>query len=336
MARTPSTSTILPEPGSRAGRVLATGALAASILAARAAHAEPSPLPPEVGWNGGDVETGRTVAMGGASRALGPDISGLHLNPASMAASRVYHLAALAQIWPEARRQTYGAAAVDSVTSRVAGGLSGSYTQQDPDGLKRKATDVRLALAFPASDKLFIGATGKYLKLRQDGLGPLGSSYASGGHKNDTIVSGFTFDAGITAHPTNMLWIGLVGTNLTNAGDGFRPLGLGGGIGVATSDFTIEGDVAADFTTFDKTKLKYMGGAELLAADRFPIRAGYRYEEGLKSHALSGGVGYLDQSWGIELSVRRVVSPFDSTTVVIGLQYFLESSGLTRGVGDGD
>ena len=312
------------------------GALAgvAALLSATSARGEKSALAPEVGWDGNEQTTARSAALGGAVRGIGPDITGLFANPANIAATRVYHLGAIAAIWPEANRQTYGAAAVDSVTSKMAGGLAGTYTIQDPEGLKRKATDIRLALAFPVSDKLFFGATGKYLKLRQDGLGPFGKSYASGGLPSDSIISGFTFDAGVMARPTEMLSIGLLGTNLTNAGNGFRPLGFGGGVGVGTRDFSVEGDVAADFTTYEKTKLKYMAGLELLAADRFPLRGGYRYDDGQKTHAVSGGVGYLDQQFAIEASVRRTVSGAASTTIIIGLSYFLESSGITRSVGD--
>lgn len=317
-------------------RLAGFSAALAVALFSGAARADRSSLPPEAGWDGGDQTTARSAALGGAVRGIGPDITGLFANPANMAATRVYHLGAIAAIWPEANRQTYGAAAVDSVTSRVAGGLGGTYTIQDPEGLKRKATDIRLALAFPVSEKLFFGATGKYLKLRQDGLGPFGKSYASGGLPSDSIVSGFTFDAGVMARPTEILSIGLLGTNLTNAGNSFRPLGFGGGIGVGTRDFSIEGDVVADFTTFEKTKLKYMVGGELLAADRFPIRAGYRYDDGLKAHAISGGLGYLDQQFAIEASVRRTVAGDPSTTIIIGISYFLESSGITRSVGDVD
>ena len=247
-----------------------------------------------------------------------------------MATSRVYHLAALAQIWPEANRQSYGAAAVDSSTSRVAGGLSGTYTIQDADGLKRKATDLRFALAFPISERLYVGAVGKYLKVTQDGLGPFGYSLPSAGLQNGAIVNGFSFDAGLTVKPADILSFSLVGTNLTNPGNGLRPLGLGGGVGVGTSDFSLEGDVAADFTTYDSTKLRYMLGGEYLAADHFPLRAGYRYDDGQKSHAVAGGVGYVEQSFAAELSLRRTVSGEASTTVLIALQYFLESTGLTK------
>ena len=133
---------------------------------------------------------------------------------------------------------------------------------------------------------------------------------------------------------SDILSIGLLGTNLTNAGNGFRPLGFGGGIGVGTRDFSIEGDLVADFTTWERTTLKYMAGGELLAADRFPLRAGYRYDDGPKTHAVSGGLGYLDQQFAIEASLRRTVSGQGSTTIIIGISYFLESSGITRSVGD--
>jgi hypothetical protein len=315
------------------------GAAALSLLACSLglgaeARAEPSKKPPELGWNYNEMETARTAALGGAFRAIGPDINGLYGNPANMAATRVYHLGAFAQIWPEAARQSYGAAAVDSITSRVAGGIGGNYTAQDPDGLKRKATDVRLGLAFAVSDKVLLGASGKYLKLRQDGLGPLGQSLPSSGLPSDSIISGFTFDAGITVKPTSLISIGLLGANLTNTGNGFRPLQLGGGLGVGNQDFSLVGDFVADFSTFDKTRVRAMAGGELLAADHFPLRLGYRFDEGQKTHAISGGVGYLDQIFAVDVAVRRNVVGESGTAIIIGLQYFLESSGLTRSPGE--
>ena len=88
--------------------------LLVSLTLTSRARADASAIVPEVGYNYGEVETARSAAMGGALRALGNGVTGLYLNPANMALTRVYHLMALAQIWPESRRQTYGAAAVDS------------------------------------------------------------------------------------------------------------------------------------------------------------------------------------------------------------------------------
>ena len=75
--------------------------LLVSLTLASRARADASDLVPEVGYNYGEVETARSAAMGGALRALGNGVTGLYLNPANMALTRVYHLMALAQIWPE-------------------------------------------------------------------------------------------------------------------------------------------------------------------------------------------------------------------------------------------
>jgi hypothetical protein len=62
------------------------------------AHADPSTLPPEIGYSRGEMESPRSAAMGGALRALGNSLDGLYLNPANMATTRVYHIGGVAQI----------------------------------------------------------------------------------------------------------------------------------------------------------------------------------------------------------------------------------------------
>src|SRR4249920_3838723 len=170
----------------RAGRALSPIAIAcagACFFGSTVVRAEPSKLPPEVGYNYNEIETGRIAGKNGADRALGSSVSALFQNPANMAVARVYHAAALLQIWPEASRQSYGVGAVDSVgsSSRIAGGLGATWTRQDPDGVDRTASDLRFALAYPLSDKLFVGAGGRFLSLTENGPGPLGASYASSG-----------------------------------------------------------------------------------------------------------------------------------------------------------
>jgi hypothetical protein len=322
-----------------------TGAIVlATISFASGAHADPSELVPQVGFNYGEIETGRAAALGGAVRALGNAVTGLYSNPANIALTRVYHLQGLAQIWPEARRQSYGASAVDSVTGRLAGAIGAHYGSLDPDGVDRKWTDVRAAIAFPISDRFYAGVTGKYLKLRDNGHPRLGyglpNSYASGGLGDAATVDGFTFDAGITVKPSSSLFIGVVGSNLTSSGHGYQPLTLGGGIGYGNNDITAEVDFVADFTTYTKadgtsrTAIRTLAGFEYLAADHFPLRIGYRYDAEPATHAISGGVGYIDPQFSVDLAVRRTVSgkePYGPvTSVVIDLQYFLESTGVTR------
>jgi opacity protein-like surface antigen len=285
-------------------------------------------LAPEAGYHYGEVEDGRWAACGGALRAGGNGTTAVWGNPAGLVASQVYHVGAVAQIWPEARRQSYGAMAMDSVTNQLGAGLGFVWNDQDPEGLKRQSADLRLAVAYPFSDAVSFGMSGRYLKLQQNGLGPLGRSLASGGLDGEAIVNGFSFDAGLRVAPTKHVSIGLLGSNLSNPGTGFQPTSFGGGLSVGSDDFFIEGDLLADFSTWQQTTVRGMGGAEYLAADHFPLRLGYRYDNGDSTHAVSGGVGYIDPTFAVDVGLRRTVSGYDATTLVFTVQYFVESSGL--------
>jgi hypothetical protein len=318
---------------------LKRGALRAALLVvtlvgpSRALAA--SALPPEVGYNYGQVESPRIAALGGALRASSNSTDALFINPANMATSRVYHIGALAQIWPEASRQTYGLAIVDSIVSasRLAGGLGGTFSRQDPEGVDRTDFDVRFDLAYPLSDHFFMGAAGHYLSLKQggfpSGVYSLRPSQAAAGLNDTAIVQTLTFDAGMTLKPVEEVALSLVGYNLTDPGNGFLPLTLGGGASYGTHDYTLEADAVGDFTTYDTGKVRAMGGGELLLGDHFPLRAGYRFDEGAQNHhAISGGFGYIDKAYTLDLSVGRVLGSDGATIITIGFKYHVESTGL--------
>jgi len=319
---------------SRPRRTCASLALAcagACFFATTVVHAEPSKLPPEVGYNYDEIETGRVAAKNGADRALGSSVSALFQNPANMATSRVYHAAALLQIWPEASRQSYGVGAVDSVgsSSRIAGGLGATWSRQDPDGVDRTSSDLRFAFAYPLSDKLFVGAGGRFMWLSENGAGPLGPSYASSGLDGDKILKNFAFDLGLTLRPGGGLSLALVGNNLNGSDSGYQPLTLGGGIGFARDKFGIEGDLVADLATWDKTKMRAMLGSEVLLGDHAVVRGGYRFDDGAKSHSASLGLGYIDKVFSADLGVRRILAGDAATAVVLTFTYHVESTGLT-------
>src|SRR5258708_21002310 len=124
---------------------------------------------PEQAYDLGEIPSARAVGMGGALNALGVSTTAVYLNPANMPLARVYHLEALAAFSPEAKRQTYGLAIVDSVlnTSHVSGGLAGAWSQIDPDGNHRTWTDLRGAVALPLGDHLSLGATVRWLRVDQ-------------------------------------------------------------------------------------------------------------------------------------------------------------------------
>ncbi len=314
----------------RASRL--TAIAVASISSAWSLHAaaDPSSLPPEVGYNYGEIETPRMTAVGGATRATGIGTTALFSNPANMAAAQTYHISAMAQIYPEAARQSYGGGIVDSVISStgIAGGVGGVWNQQDPEGMNRESTDFRFGLAMPVADVLFLGATGRAFALSQRGLGPLGQSYASGGIPAGTILNTFTFDAGATLRPIPEFSIAIVGHNLTNPDTSLLPLMGALALGAHTKDFSLGGDIVLDARTYNQSMFRFQGGGEVLIADVLTLRAGYRYDQGLNTQAISGGLGYVDRRFSIDAAVRRSVAGYEYTAITFGFTIHIEALGL--------
>ncbi len=317
----------------RAKLGLFAGFFAALVLVSRAASADPSTTSPEQGFDLGEVQHPRSVAMGGARTALGSSTNALWGNPANLPLSRVYHFEALGAWGPEARRQSYGGAVVDSSTNRLAGGFGGVWNITDPNGMRRQWTDLRLTLAYPLIDKLSVGVTGRYLRVNQSvSSGPLGDSLVSGGTRGEAIFNTATIDLGVTLAPIEGLRIGAVGKNLTNPGTGVAPTLFMGGIGYQTGIVSVEAEGVADFTTYGRTAGRVMLGAEVFVAEHVPLRAGYRFDEALKVHSVSGGAGYVDRRWSIELGIRRDVSAtYPSTFASLALRYFYDSGGSDAG-----
>lgn len=294
------------------------------------AFAEPSPLMPEVGHNYGEHETPRMTALGGPTRAGSNSLTALYSNPANMAAAQLYHVGAFGQIYPEARRQSYGGAIVDSLisSSGLAGGLGGVWTLQDPDGIRREWMDLRFGLAMPIGDVFFMGLTAKYITLQQNGNGPLGASEASGGLAGTNIIQTLTFDAGVTLRPIKEFSIAVTGHNLTNAETTLLP--LMGGIGMAynTGEFGLSGDASLESRTYEAARVRVNAGGEVLLADRVALRGGYRFDQGLESHAVSGGLGYVDPKYALDVALRRGVAGPGYFAVVFGFTIHIESMGL--------
>jgi hypothetical protein len=312
-----------------AGAVCA--ALALTTLATRAA-ADPMTTSPEQAYDLGEIPNARAVGMGGALNALGVSTASLYLNPANMALARVYHLEALAAYSPEAKRQTYGFGVVDSVLNQahIAGGLGGTWSEYDPGGIHRTWTDLRGAVALPLGDHLSLGGTVRWLRVNQAlGAGPFGTSYASDG-ANGPLFNAVTVDAGATVSVLDGLRIALVGHNLTNPGTALAPLVGAMGVGYFTPTFAIEGDGSLDFTTWGSARGRLMGGVEFFLADRYALRAGWRYDGGTRINSPSLGFGYIDPDWSLELGIRQdLLSEHAETLGVLSFRYFYDSAGAS-------
>lgn len=299
-----------------------------ALFAPAPALADPASTSPEQGYDLGDIHTPRSVGMGDAQVASGASTTALYRNPAALPMARLYHLEAMGSVSPEARRQSYGASIVDSSTSRLAGGFGGTWNQLDPDGVRRRWTDLRLALAYPLGDALSIGLAGRYLRVNQGvASGPFGPSFASDGTRDEPLMNEFTFDAGALLVPTRGLSFGVAGKNLTAPGTSLAPTTLTGGVAFAQSIFVIEADAMADFTTWGSTRGRFMLGGEVFLAEHVPIRAGYRYAGGQLTHGLSLGTGYVDRQWSVELSGRRdIAGEHPMTLVTLALKFFYDAA----------
>ena len=302
-------------------------AIAIVIVSARDAHADPSSTSIEQGYELGEIQHPRSVGMGGAQQAFGGSTTAIFVNPANLPLYRVYHIEGLAAFSPEARRQSYGGAIADSSTSRLAGGFGGTWSQMDPDGIKRQFADLRLTLAYPLGDRFSLGVTGRYLRVTQRvASGPLGASLASDGTPSDPVLTQFTFDAGAAVQISENIRLAMSGRNLTAPGTSLAPVAVAGGIGWSNQVVTVEADSLVDFTTFGSARARAMLGGEFLVADRFPLRAGYRYDAGMKTHAASIGFGYVDRKFSVEAGGRRdVAGDHPATLISIGVRFFIDS-----------
>lgn len=312
----------------------------AAILVVAGASAQASYRPPEYGYGYGEVEQPRTLAMGGAARAWGWSTSSIPTNPANLVAQHVYHFEALFGLDTKSHRLQFGGAIMDSVTSRLAMGVLATRTAQGntSDTYQRGATDIRLAAAYPLGDRVGFGITGRYLRVTQDGSGPLGEGPVSRSGSDDPNFRAITFDAGLGFGLSEALRLGVVGYNLTSTSSALAPLMVGGGLGLKLGDATLEGNVVGvDKTTWGAWKMRLQVGGELLVADRYPLRLGYAFDQGSRRHAISGGLGYVDRSFAIDVGARQEVAgpsdPWGKAFIFnVGLRYFYDTGGAPAGM----
>jgi hypothetical protein len=287
---------------------------------------------PEQAYDLGEGPNARAVAMGGALNALGVSTAALFLNPANMALARVYHIEAIGALSPESQRVSVGGAVVDSVlnTSHLAGGLGGTWSQMDPNGIHRTWTDVRAGLALPLGDHLALGATGRWLHVDQyAGAGPFGPSRASDGSPGGPVFNSPTFDFGATATIVEGFRAAVVGHNLTNPGTALAPTLGAVGLGYMTPVVAVEADGQLDFTTWGSPRGRFMAGGEVFLAERYALRAGWRFDAGTLIHAVSLGFGYIDPKWSVEIGLRRdVLGDHGQTYGVLALRYFYDALGI--------
>ena len=262
-----------------------------------------------------DLSSSRGLAMGTGSRASSVSTSALAYNPAGLPIGRLYHLEGFAGYVPDAERWEVGGSIVDSMTNKLAAGLSfRGLLGNGEEGYS--GMDGRVAVGLPFSEAFSLGIAGRYLSLTRDGQIPEGES--------DELAQGITLDASILVQPTQGLRLVAFGYNLIDLESPYAPLTLGGGAAFSAEMFTLGADVLVDLSTYESAEWTLGGGAEYLAGGQVPVRAGYAYDHGRRVHTVTGGLGYVDQKVGVDLSLAQDVRGAGETRLLATIRYFVQ------------
>ncbi len=277
------------------------------------------------------IESVRGVALGTGARAAAVSTQAQAENPANLVGAGVYHLESFIAYQPAFKRLGYGVAIVDSMTSRLAAGISARMLLGENSAGKSSGWEGRIGLGFPFGDSFSVGVAGRYANFKiSDQRAVRENGELSPPAKPDRTfkLKAFTLDGAATLRLFDVLSIAALGYNLIDTGSPLAPLMVGGAASVRLGDsVSLGGDVLVDLNThksFNGPKLQVGGGLELLASGVIPLRGGYMFDQGRKQHAVTGGIGFVDTTVGVQVSLRQVVSGGPESTVMAAFQYFVQ------------
>jgi len=249
-----------------------------------------------------DLMQARNYAMGGAYRALGTGSESVDGNPAAMGMRKRYEIS-LAGAFDTHTKFGFGALTLyDTQTSDLGAGISYHLISVGQDPQHRVASMFTLALSYPLSQSIFLGASGHYV-IENGAI-----------HSRD-----FTMDAGIALKMTDALSASLSGHNLINTDNPDLKRYYAFGLGYSKGPFTWAGDVRADFTSND-TQYIPGTGFEYVAGGAFPLRAGYSFNSRTSSNYVSGGLGLLGDGAGIDLAYRHEFGGAESRLIALTIK----------------
>lgn len=261
------------------------------------------------------AESARGVALGSGSRATAVSTSALAYNPAALSLGKLYHVEGQVDHM-QGDTTAVGASVVDSSTSRLSAGVGGRGFFSGRDGIK--GLDARLGLAFAFNDQLSLGLSGRYLDLTRE------EQLDGDESRTHELAKGFTMDASFRLTPAQGLHLAILSYNFIDLGTPYAPVQVGGALGFeAGQGLTIGIDMLTDVSTFESPELLAGGGLEYVAGDSLPLRVGYRYDGGRRTHAASGGIGYSDRHVGVDFALSREVAGGDDLRVTVALRYYV-------------
>ncbi len=276
------------------------------------------------------IESTRGMALGTGARAGAASTQAQADNPANLVLAGMYHLESFLAYQPQMGAVGWGGAVVDSMTSRLAAGASVRGLFGGNDAGDNKGWEAKIGLGIPIIDMLSIGVSGRYARYTISDPDAIPERPVVMGEKPDQTfrLKAFTMDASIGLRPIPGLSISALGYNLIDTGSPLAPTMVGGSgaFSFGKTGLGIGGDVLVDLNrakVYDGVKLTAGGGLEFMAQGVAPLRAGYLYDQGRNQHAVTAGVGYIDQRVGVQLSLRQIVAGGSDTTLMGALQYFV-------------
>lgn len=249
-------------------------------------------------------------------------------NPANLPFSRQYQIESFLLYDQTFGRFGIGGSVTDAVTSRLAAGFSARTLLGSNDAGKNKGWEGRVGLGFPIIEQLSIGLAARYANFTLADPRALPERPPAENEAPDQKykLKGFTMDAALTLRPVPGLSISGVAYNIIDKDSPLAPLMVGGSIAFGSAGLTLGADMLVDLNRhayFEGGKLLAGGGIEYLAGGALPLRFGYRFDQGRDQHAITGGVGYVEERFGALFSMRQTISGQSETTLIFAAQFFV-------------
>jgi hypothetical protein len=215
-------------------------------------------------------------------------------------------------------------------SNRIAAGLSSRFLFGDNSAGEHSGWEGRISLGAPIGDMVAIGVAGRYgnFTVSNPHAKPEREPIEDEPRDRTFKFKAFTMDAAVTLRLFESLTLSAIGTNLINTDSPLAPLMVGGAASFGSSYFSVGADVMVDLNlhdSFSGPKVLAGGGIEYLTQGVAPLRIGYVYDEGRHTNAITGGLGYIDQRFSIQLSVRQVLDGgYKDTNLFSSIQYFVQ------------
>jgi hypothetical protein len=274
--------------------------LAAAATVASAAEPE---LPPTVA----DLGSPRSIALS-ASRGLAGGNEGIFLNPAALAVRPRYAIETqwlLERAGADTIGQFLTLSVVDSQTSPVSGGVAFTRVANGPS----TGNALHLSAATPLGGGLFLGVTGKYLRL--DGA---------------EDVNAATVDAALLVTLGRWVSAGVVGYDLVDVNHPQQmPLAVGAGVAIGDDRrFHVLLDWKRDLDRREEATDSWAAGGEVLVARNFPLRAGWQQDDTRGVTWWSAGAGLVTTAGlALDLAYRQAVDEPSNRFFGVALKLFL-------------